>query len=181
MTDRRPVPVQPRGARLDGATDTIHINHMTQPIDPNKRIGRVTADGRNLGKEIQNEFAHLSLPKGPHGLTGEDAVARARLTGPGSADTARALYRALLTPETRKRAEDLLFELDRFDLGVNQHEDEALRYVASRPAPAPASREPKVMVHVNITRSQEDWLRSQGSNLSETVREILDLAMGVGS
>lgn len=176
MTDRRPVPVH-----LDGHVDPIYIDHMQQPIDPNKRIARVALDGRNRGKEIQSEFAHLSLPKGPHGLTGEDAAARARLTGPGSADTARALYRALLTPETRKRAEDLLFELDRFDLGVNQYEDDALRYVASRPAPTPASKEPKVMIHVNVTRSQEDWLRSQGSNLSETVREILDLAMGVES
>lgn len=138
-------------------------------------------DRRPLGKKIQDEFAHLQLPRGPSGLQGRDRELRQYFAGRDVYETSKALYRALCFAETRKAAEGHIDLSDASELGVPAKDYDRLREARNRPIPKAPDREPKTIVQMNITVKQLVWLRSQGPNLSETVREILDLAMGVGS
>lgn len=134
-----------------------------------------------MGKKIQDEFAHLQLPRGPSGLRGRDRELRQYFAGRDVYETAKSLYRALCFAETRKAAEDHIDFCGAVELGVPAKEYDLLLEARNRPIPKAPDREPKTIVQMNITVKQLVWLRSQGANLSETVREILDLAMGVES
>lgn len=130
--------------------------------------------------EIVNNYSHLRLPQGPHGLSGQAASDRVLLVAAGASLAAKLLHRAMLSPEHRAHAVWYVENAKHTDLAILSREWEALKRIAASGAPTRVHVRRRPMT-ITVDERHFTWLESLGPNLSANAREVFDAAMGVES
>jgi hypothetical protein len=139
---------------------------------------------KSLEQIIVKQFAGLTLPRGPSGLSGREAELRRFFCSGVVKHASRALYRALYgTPEHRKAAEDYLWNYNEVALGIPLDECNKLIEVMNLERAEPRKPEYHTVVGVSVLSSQAEWLSAQSRGFGErsgTMREAIDLARESG-